>query len=136
MFIDYLDKGRTVKGEYYANLLFKVNAKAIEAKRSGRTNWQNGRCCIRTMRLSTNQSSQWLLCMTVASHFSTTLRIHQTTLFSIRLFSFSDHENTPSWEGLPVRRDVIAAVEDCFQRSRSLEKCMDRKGDYVEKKLV
>ena len=38
MFIDYLKKGRTVKGEYYANLLFKANAKAIEAKRSGRTN--------------------------------------------------------------------------------------------------
>lgn len=31
--------------------------------------WQKGCCSIRPMRLSTNLSSQWLLCMTVASHF-------------------------------------------------------------------
>ena len=92
-FIDYLHK---------QGILCENQVRLNDPKK-----YQKGFCSIRTMRLPTNRSSQWLLYMTVATHstlldlFSTTLHIHRSD--SVRLFWVSEHEKESSWEALPTR---------------------------------
>ena len=67
------------------------------------------------MLLPTNQSSQLLLCMTVASHFSTPFVF--TGSSSVRLFSVSVSEHDKHLAGRDYRsgKEVIAAVEELFR---------------------
>ena len=89
VFIFPLKKCRTINGEYYANQLKQIKAKRPEKLKKNDV-VPSGQCA--------------MLCMTVASHFSTNLRIHRS--ISLSLFSVSEHEKAPSWEALPSRRGV------------------------------
>ena len=74
VFIDYLQKGRTINGECYANLL-KHLRKAVQATRP--ENWTKGVLFHQDNAPAQQSVVAMAAVVTVASHFSTTLPIHR-----------------------------------------------------------
>lgn len=80
--IDYLEKGKTITGAYYASLLDKLKTEIV----TKRPHLRKKRCCfIKTMRRLTPQRLQWLKSMNCGLICLTTLLIrrilHQVTFF-------------------------------------------------------
>ena len=94
VFIDYLQKSKTINGEYYAKLLRGLQ-QAI-TRQSDLESWQKVSCFIRTMLLLTNLWLQSPLCMIVA------LNYWSRSIFSwfgtIGLFSVPKLEKTSCWK--------------------------------------
>jgi len=75
LMIDYLERGKTVTGVYYAELIRKLRS-AIKEKR--RESWVTVCCFIKTMHLPTPLPWQWLQFENAASNCSGNRRIHHT----------------------------------------------------------
>jgi len=73
LMIGYLERGKTVTGVYYAELIRKLRS-AIKEKRCGKS-----MCCF-IMHLPTPLPWQWLQFENAASNCSVNRRIHQTWL--------------------------------------------------------
>jgi len=72
--IDYLERGKTVTGVYYAELIRKLRS-AIKEKRRGKLSR-----CAASLHLHTPLPWQWLQFENAASNCSVNSRIHQTWL--------------------------------------------------------
>ena len=139
VFIDYLQKGKIINGEYYAKLL-REPRQAIKSKRPGKLT-KGVLLHHKTMLLLTSLWLQCPLCLIVVLNRLITLHI-----FLIGLFSVPKHEKTFAGKRYESDDDVISAVEDFFESQeenfyvtgiRTLQhrwkKCVDRRGVYVKK---
>ena len=142
VFIDYLQKGKTINGDYYAKLLRELR-QAIKSKRPGQL--------IKGVLLHQDNSTahKSLVAMSVVHDCGFELIDHppySPDLAPSDYFLFPNFEKHLAGKRYESDDDVISAVEEFFEGQkenfystgiRALQhrwkKCVDRKGDYVEK---
>jgi len=136
LLIDYLEKGKTITGEYYSNLLTRVDEK-IHEKKPGLQKKKSS--FIRTVHPPTKAFWQWCYELLEHTPYSPDLAPSDFSLFpKLKLFlagqRFSSNQEAITAVGGYFAdltknhyRDWIMALEHCWN------KCISLKGDYVEK---
>ena len=142
VFIDYLQKGKTINGEYYAKLLRELR-QAIKSKRPGKL----------TKGVLLHQDNapahKSLVAMSAVHDYGFELIDHPSyspDLAPSDYFLFPNLKKHLAGKRYESDDDVISAVEDFFEGQeenfyatgiRALQhrwkKCVDRRGNYVEK---
>ena len=142
VFINYLQKSKTINGEYYAKLLRELR-QAIKSKRPGKL---TKGVLLHQDNASAHKS---LVAMSAVHDCGFELIDHppySPDLAPSDYFLFPNLKKHLAGEQYESDGDVISAVEDFFEgqeenfyaiRIRALQhrlkKCMNRRGDYVEK---
>ena len=142
VFIDYLQKGKTINGEYYAKLLRELR-QAIKSKRPGKL----------TKGVLLHQDNapahKSLVAMSAVHDCGFELIDHppySPDLAPSDYFLFPNLKKHLAGKRYKSDDDVISAVEDFFEGQEEnfyatgirvlqhrWKKCVDRRGDYVEK---
>ena len=142
VFIDYLQKGHTVNGEYYANLLRQLR-EAIKSKRPGKLTKGP------LLHQDNAPAHKSVIAMAAVHDCGFELIEHppySPDLAPSDYFLFPNLKKHLAGKHFRTDDEVICAVEDFFECqdetffSKGIQalqyrwnKCMERRGDYVEK---
>jgi len=134
IFIDYLQKGQTINGEYYANLL-RQHRKAIKSKRPGKLTKEvlfhedNAPAHKSLVAMATLRDCGFEL----VDHPPYSPDLAPSDYFLFPNTSETNDEVISAAEGFFEEQDETFYTSGIQVLQHRRKKCVDRRGDYVEK---